>query len=89
MTARRPGPANTAPIWPRELTNASGDRVLLDAALDEVMEEVGQELRQSLWSDGVQDYEAITMRTLARLYPRLRHLSPTTHATDAHDQAPA
>ncbi len=53
---------------------------MLDCPLDTVLEEVGQELRQSLWAAGLDAHEDLTMRTLARLLPRLRRLCPTPHA---------
>lgn len=80
MAARRPGPDNTATIMLDELTTATGERVMLDCPLDVVIELVGQELRLSLWRAGHADHEDLTMRTLARLLPRLRTLCPTPHA---------
>lgn len=86
MTARRPGPHRTDTILPAELTNATGERVMLNVPMDVVVEEVGQELRQSLWAAGIKDHEDLTMRTLARLFPRLRSLSLTTHAAQPQDR---
>lgn len=86
MTARRRGPNNTATILPDTLTNAAGERVIVNAPLDVIVEEVGQELRQSLWAAGIRDHEDLTMRTLARLFPRLRSLSTTPHLAQPQDR---